>query len=96
VIRLATDQDFNARIVSGLRRRVPDLDVMSVRDVGLATAPDPEILEWAAREQRVLLSHDVSTLVGFADERCGEESTMQGSSKCLRHWPSAMRSRIWC
>lgn len=69
MIRFATDQDFNARIVTGLRRRVPEVDVVSVRDVGLARAPDPEVLEWAAREQRVLLSHDVNTVVGFAAER---------------------------
>lgn len=41
MIRFATDQDFNARIVAGLRRRVPEVDVVSIRDVGLARAPEP-------------------------------------------------------
>lgn len=36
---------------------------------GLARATDPDVLEWAALEQRVLLSHDVTTMIRFADER---------------------------
>ena len=42
---------------------------MSLRAVGLTSAPDPEVLEWSARHGRVLLSHDVNTMLGFADER---------------------------
>jgi len=69
VVRFLSDQDLNARIVDGLRERLPDIDVVSVRDVGLAKAADPDILEWAAREPRVLLTHDVSTMVAFANQR---------------------------
>lgn len=69
MIPFVTDQDFNARIVSGLRRRAPEADIVSVRDAGLDRALDPEILEWAAHEERALLSHDISTMLRFADER---------------------------
>jgi hypothetical protein len=31
--------------------------------------PDPDVLEWAAREGRVLVTQDVNTMVGFAWER---------------------------
>jgi len=30
-----SDEDFNRRIVRGLRRRLPHLDVVRVQDVGL-------------------------------------------------------------
>ena len=69
MVRFLTDEDFDAKIVQGLQRRLGDLDVLSVRDVGLASVGDPLILEWAARNQRSIVTHDVNTLVGFADER---------------------------
>ena len=75
---MAIDHNFDARIVAGLLRRMPDLDVVHVRDVGLAAAPDPIVLEWAASEARVLLTHDRKTLVGFAYERLARGQPMSG------------------
>ncbi len=57
-----SDEDFNRRIVRGLRRRLPRLDIVRVQDVGLITRPDTEVLEWAANENRVVLTHDVTTM----------------------------------
>src|ERR1043165_2698675 len=36
-------------IVRGLNHRLPTLDLVSVRDVPLASTPDPIILDWAAQ-----------------------------------------------
>ena len=69
MIRLAADEDFNAIILRGLRRRVAGLDVTRARDAALAGASDEVILEWAAREQRLLLTHDVSTMIAHAYSR---------------------------
>jgi len=69
VLRFVSDEDFDAIIVRGLLRRLPDLDLVSVREIGLSATADATILEWAAREGRVLLTHDVNTMVGHADER---------------------------
>ena len=76
--RLAVDHNFDARIVVGLVRRKPDLQLVLVRDAGLATAPDPVVLEWAATEDRVLLTHDRATLVGFAYQRVVRGEPMSG------------------
>src|ERR1044072_3220585 len=54
MLRLATDEDFNNRIVRGLLRRQPDLDVMRVQDAGLAGKSDEDVLVWAASEGRIL------------------------------------------
>ena len=62
MLRLAADENFNNNIVRGLLRRKPDLDIVHIRDVGLAGTNDPTVLEWAAEEERVLLTHDVTTL----------------------------------
>jgi len=69
MLRLAVDENFNNDVVRGALRRQTTLDLVRVQDAGLAGADDPSVLEWAAKERRVLLSHDVSTLTRFAYER---------------------------
>jgi len=61
-----------------LRRRKPDLDIVRIQDVGLSGADDPTVLEWAAQEERVLLTHDVSTITRYAYERIEAGQTMPG------------------
>jgi predicted nuclease of predicted toxin-antitoxin system len=53
-MRLAADENFNAQIVTGLRRRKPWLDIVRVQDAGLEGADDPTVLDWAAREGQVV------------------------------------------
>jgi predicted nuclease of predicted toxin-antitoxin system len=61
-MRLLTDENFNGAILRGLLRRLDRLDVVRVQDVGLLHTDNPTILEWAAKEQRMLLTHDVATI----------------------------------
>src|SRR5437899_3151612 len=69
VIKLLSDENFDGDILRGLLRRLPDLDVVRVQDVGLAGTPDPDLLAWAAGEERILLTHDRATVPGFAYDR---------------------------
>jgi hypothetical protein len=78
VPRLAADENLNNDSVRGLLRRKPDLDVVRVQDAGLSGSSDPEVLAWAAREQRVLVTHDVSTLSAHAYERVTAGLSMPG------------------
>jgi Domain of unknown function (DUF5615) len=78
MFRLIIDQNFDHRIVRGLRLRMPELDVMLARDVGLARAADPDLLEWAGSAGRILVTHDAKTMPIFAYERVATESRMQG------------------
>ena len=73
-----SDEDFNRRIVRGLRRRLPRLDVVRVQNVGLIARPDTEVLEWAAEENRVVLTHDVTTMSKHAFDRVNQELPMPG------------------
>lgn len=68
MLRFAADENFNNDIVRGLLRRKPNLDIVRVQDVGLAGADDPTILEWAAREGRILITQDVSTITAAGNE----------------------------
>lgn len=68
-IRFLVDENFDHRTLAGLKRRMPDLDIVPVQEVGLREADDPAVLEWAAQEERILITHDVSTMLDFAYER---------------------------
>jgi hypothetical protein len=87
VPRLATDHNFNAWVVSGLLRRLPDLDIVRVRDAGLDQTPDPDLLAWAAAEGRVLLTHDRKTLIRFANQRVARGEPMPGVIEVPRMCP---------
>jgi hypothetical protein len=78
MLRLATDEDFNNRILRGLLRRRPDLDIVRAQDAGLAGRSDAEVLEWAAREGRVLLTHDVTTMKQSVEERVAAGLSVAG------------------
>lgn len=78
MLRLAADENFNNNIVRGLLRRRPDADFVRVQDAGLSGADDPAVLEWAAQQGRVVVSHDVSTLRKHAYERVAAGLRMPG------------------
>ena len=75
---MAADENFDGDVIRGLRRRLPALDLVRVQDAGLSGALDPDVLEWAASEGRVLLTHDFDTLIGHAWERVGAGLPMPG------------------
>lgn len=60
--RFQADANFNADIVSGVLRRVPEIDFQTANDAGLASLSDPAILTIAADEGRILVSHDRRTM----------------------------------
>ena len=78
MLRLLTDENFDHRIVRGLKLLLPQLDFVSVRQVGLAASPDPTLLKWAAREDRIILTHDISTMVPDANRLLRQGEPMAG------------------
>ena len=60
---------------------------MRVQDVGLSGASDPIVLEWAAREERILLTHDVSTITHYAYGRVRAGQPMLGVVEVSRFLP---------
>ena len=78
MLLLAADENFNNDILRGLLRRNPNLDIVRVQDVGLRHTPDPTVLEWAAQNGRVLLTHDRNTITKYAYERIIAGKPMPG------------------
>ena len=87
MVRFLADENFNNAILRGLLRRKPDIDIVRVQDVGLSGASDPEILAWAAREGRLVLTHDVSTMTRYAYERVRRGQRMPGLFEVSRKTP---------
>lgn len=78
MLRLLSDENFNGDIVRGLFLRQPDLDLLRVQDVGLRKVDDPAILDWAASNGCILLTHDRATMPDFAYERLSQGQQMSG------------------
>jgi hypothetical protein len=78
MLRFAADENFNNDILRGIVRRKPNLDIVRVQDFGLSGADDAAVLEWAAQEGRILLTHDVSTITAFAHQRVLLGKSMPG------------------
>lgn len=62
MIRFLEDADLKEGIVSGCVRREPSMDFLSARRAELDEVPDPEVLMLAARQERILVSHDFKTM----------------------------------
>jgi predicted nuclease of predicted toxin-antitoxin system len=76
--RFLSDENIDSDLILGLRRRVDEIDILRVQDVGLRTVGDPEILQWAAEEGRILISHDLKTIPRFAGDRLTAGLPMPG------------------
>ncbi len=78
MLRLLADENFNGDIVRGLLLRQPDLDLVRVQDVGLAGADDPDILAWAAENNRIVLTHARATMSDHVYERVATGEAVAG------------------
>ena len=87
MLRLLIDQDLDQDILSGLMRRVPDLDAVTAYDIGKSEAPDPELLAWAAAAGRVLVTHDRRTMPAHAARRMAAGDDIAGVIVVSRRIP---------
>jgi hypothetical protein len=61
-IRFQADADLNEDIVTGVLRREPGIDFQTADEAGLHGLDDSSVLAIAAREGRMLVSHDRKTM----------------------------------
>ena len=77
-----TDEDFNGHIIRGVFRLLPSLDLVRIQDVGLLSASDPDVLEAAATDARILLTHDAQTMPHHAYDRVRTGEPLPGVFVC--------------
>ena len=80
-----TDENIEAELLIQLRSHLPHIDILDVREIGLDRTPDDEILQWAADNGRVVISHDVNSMRGLADNRARNGFPMPGIMLILEH-----------
>jgi hypothetical protein len=78
VPRFLADHNFRQQIVDGVVRRHPNLDIRTARSLDLARHSDEAMLEYAARSDLVILTHDHTTLVPAAWARVAQRQLMPG------------------
>jgi hypothetical protein len=61
-LRFQADADFNHKIIAGLRRMEPAMDIQTSDEAMLRGRPDPEVLAYCASANRLLLTHDGRTM----------------------------------
>ncbi len=60
--RFLADADLKLAILTGVKQREPAVDFRSAPDAALEELDDAEVLAIAAREGRILISHDYGTM----------------------------------
>ncbi len=78
MIRFLADENLNGYIVAGLRRRQPQVELITATEADLKGVADPDLLDFAARENRAVLTHDVTTMIDFANARLHRNLAMPG------------------
>jgi predicted nuclease of predicted toxin-antitoxin system len=74
-VRFQADADLDGRILRGLRRVAPEVDIRASADADLAGLKDPEVLQIAADTGRILVSQDRRSMPGhFARFSAGARS----------------------
>ena len=62
-VRFQADNDLKSAIIRAARRREPGIDFLSAQEAGLDGVSDPELLDRAAGNGRVVVSHDHRTML---------------------------------
>ena len=57
-VRFLADENVRDGIIQGLRAREPAIDILNVKTAGLRGTKDPALLEIAAQQDRILITHD--------------------------------------
>lgn len=65
LLRFVFDQHVNGRALDRLREQA--VDVVHVAEVGLSEADDPDILAWAARENRIVVTRNYKDFAPLAE-----------------------------
>lgn len=84
--RFLCDENFNNDILRGILRD-SNVDVVRVQDIRLTGSDDQTILDAAARQGRILLTHDFDTMVAYAYQRVTSGLPMPGLIVVNQHLP---------
>ena len=77
-VRFLADEDLDSAIVEGLRSREPAIDILDINNIGLRGTKDLSILEMAAQQGRIVISHDRKTMTRYFKDRLAAGKSNSG------------------
>ena len=78
MMRFLADEHIPRALLEQLALHLPGTDIVHASDVGLAHTPDPDILRWAADNDRIVVSRDKKSMSKFAYQRITDGLPMPG------------------
>jgi hypothetical protein len=78
MLHLLLDENFDHDVLRAIKSRLPEADLVTVQEVGLTGADDPDLLAWAAEHRRILVTRDRKTMTKYAYERVKAGQFMAG------------------
>ncbi len=87
MIKILADQNFNGRILRGLKARILGLDCLATHEIGIQKYTDNDLLTFAAQENRIILTHDAKTFPKFAYEKIAKGEKMCGVIVVSDYYP---------
>lgn len=78
MLRLLFDENFDHNILQGVKKRLPDADLLTVQEARRRKISDPDLLAWAANDDRIIVTHDVNTMTKYAYDRVKAGEVMRG------------------
>ena len=87
MLRLLIDQDLDHVILRALLLRVQNLDVITAHQAGLSNVSDPNLIAWAAEEERIIITHDRRTMPYHAANRLARAEKVAGIIVVSRQLP---------
>jgi uncharacterized protein DUF5615 len=76
-VRFLADEDLDSDIIEGLRSREPAIDILNAKKTSLRGTKDPDLLELAAQQKRILISHDRRTMIRHFRDRLAVGNRVQ-------------------
>ena len=77
-VRFLADEDLDSDIIQGLRSREPAIDILDSKEAGYRGVKDPALLEVAAQQERILISHDRRTMTRYFLDRLAAGKSSPG------------------
>ncbi len=78
MLNLASDADVHGAILRGLCRRCVEIDLVRVQDTLPEGTADPEVLAWAADQNRILITNDRNTMIAVAYQAAADGTPTPG------------------
>jgi hypothetical protein len=78
MLRLASDADVHGEIIRGLRRRLPEIDLIRAQEALPEGTSDQELLVWVTSQNRILIINDRNTVIGLAHRRAAAGEPVPG------------------